>query len=254
MKSIAIITGASSGFGEAIAIHLASAGWDLILLARRAGRLDELRLKLEKEHSIRCLTFQCDVRNLDEVEKVYYLLPQDWQKIEVLVNNAGLAVGKEPLDEGNVEDWNRMIDTNIKGLIHVTRTFVRSMIENKKGTIINVGSIAGKEVYPGGNVYSASKYAVDALTKSMRIDFLPHNIRVGQIAPGAAETEFSVVRFKGNLDKANAVYQGFEALQADDIAEAVLFMISRPSHVCINDMVIMPTAQASATIFHKTNA
>jgi NADP-dependent 3-hydroxy acid dehydrogenase YdfG len=182
------------------------------------------------------------------------LLPQDWKKFEVLINNAGLAVGKEPLDEGNIEDWNRMIDTNVKGLIHVTRTFVRSMIENKKGTIINVGSIAGKEVYPGGNVYSASKYAVDALTKSMRIDFLPHNIRVGQIAPGAAETEFSVVRFKGNLDKANAVYQGFDALQADDIAEAVLFMISRPSHVCINDMVIMPTAQASATIFHKTNA
>jgi NADP-dependent 3-hydroxy acid dehydrogenase YdfG len=194
------------------------------------------------------------VRNLDEVEKVYSLLPQDWKKFEVLINNAGLAVGKEPLDEGNIEDWNRMIDTNVKGLIHVTRTFVRSMIENKKGTIINVGSIAGKEVYPGGNVYSASKYAVDALTKSMRIDFLPHNIRVGQIAPGAAETEFSVVRFKGNLDKANAVYQGFDALQADDIAEAVLFMISRPSHVCINDMVIMPTAQASATIFHKTNA
>lgn len=253
MKPIAIITGASSGFGEAIASHLAFAGWDLILLARRADRLGQLRLKLEKEHSTRSLTFQCDVRNLDEVEKVYSLLPQDWKKFEVLVNNAGLAVGKEPLDEGNIEDWNRMIDTNVKGLIHVTRTFVRSMIENKKGTIINVGSIAGKEVYPGGNVYSASKYAVDALTKSMRIDFLPHNIRVGQIAPGAAETEFSVVRFKGNLDKANAVYQGFDALQADDIAEAVLFMISRPSHVCINDMVIMPTAQASATIFHKTN-
>lgn len=254
MKPIAIITGASSGFGEAIAQHLASAGWDLILLARRADRLEQLSLKLNKEHSIRCLTFQCDVRNLDEVEKVYSSLPQDWKKVEALINNAGLAVGKDPLNEGDIEDWNRMIDTNVKGLIHVTRTFVRLMIENKKGTIINVGSIAGKEVYPGGNVYSASKYAVDALTKSMRIDFLPHNIRVGQIAPGAAETEFSIVRFKGNQEKANAVYLGYEALRADDIAEAVLFMISRPPHVCINDMVIMPTAQANATTFHKTNA
>lgn len=253
MKPIAIITGASSGFGEAIARHLASAGWDLVLLARRADRLEQLRLKVEREHSTRCLTFQCDVRNLDEVEKVYSLLPEEWKSFEVLVNNAGLAVGKEPFEQGNFEDWNRMIDTNVKGLIHVTRTFVRSMIENEKGIIINVGSIAGKEVYPGGNVYSASKYAVDALTKSMRIDFLPYNIKVGQIAPGAAETEFSVVRFKGNNEKANAVYQGFDALQADDIAEAVLFMISRPAHVCINDMVIMPTAQANATTFHKTN-
>jgi NADP-dependent 3-hydroxy acid dehydrogenase YdfG len=254
VKPIAIITGASSGFGEAIAIQLAAAGWELILLARREDRLELLRDSLEKKYSIRCLTFACDVRNLDEVEKVYASLTQDWKKFEVLINNAGLAVGKDPLDEGNVDDWNRMIDTNVKGLIHVTRTFVRSMIENRKGTIINVGSIAGKEVYPGGNVYSASKYAVDALTKSMRIDFLPHNIRVGQVAPGAAETEFSIVRFKGNQDKANAVYQGFDALQAHDVAEAVYFMISRPPHVCINDMVIMPTAQANATTFNKRNA
>ena len=254
MKPIAVITGASSGFGEAIAIQLAKAGWNLILLARREEKLLALSKHLHQTFQTDSLTFVCDVRDLEEVESVYRNIPAGWKNFDVLVNNAGLAVGKEPLDEGDVDDWNRMIDTNVKGLIFVTRTFVRSMIEQQGGTIINIGSIAGKEVYAGGNVYSATKSAVDALTRSMRIDFLNHNIRVGQIAPGAAETEFSLVRFKGDSGKANAVYNGYQALQAQDIAEAVLFMVSRPSHVCINDMVIMPTAQANATIFNKKNA
>lgn len=254
MKPIAVITGASSGFGEAIAIQLAKAGWNLILLARREDKLIALSKKLHDTFQTDSLTFSCDVRDLEEVESVYRNIPAGWKNFSVLVNNAGLAVGKEPLDEGDVDDWNRMIDTNVKGLVFVTRTFVRSMIEQQGGTIINIGSIAGKEVYPGGNVYSATKSAVDALTRSMRIDFLNHNIRVGQIAPGAAETEFSLVRFKGDSGKANAVYNGYQALQAQDVAEAVLFMVSRPSHVCINDMVIMPTAQANATMFNKKNA
>ena len=254
MKPIAVITGASSGFGEAIAIQLAKAGWNLILLARREDKLIALSKKLHDTFQTDSLTFSCDVRDLEEVESVYRNIPAGWKNFSVLVNNAGLAVGKEPLDEGDVDDWNRMIDTNVKGLVFVTRTFVRSMIEQQGGTIINIGSIAGKEVYPGGNVYSATKSAVDALTRSMRIDFLNHNIRVGQIAPGAVETEFSLVRFKGDSGKANAVYNGYQALQAQDGAEAVLFMVSRPSHVCINDMVIMPTAQANATMFNKKNA
>lgn len=254
MKPIVVITGASSGFGEAIAIQLAKAGWNLILLARREDKLIALSKKLHDTFQTDSLTFSCDVRDLEEVESVYRNIPAGWKNFSVLVNNAGLAVGKEPLDEGDVDDWNRMIDTNVKGLVFVTRTFVRSMIEQQGGTIINIGSIAGKEVYPGGNVYSATKSAVDALTRSMRIDFLNHNIRVGQIAPGAAETEFSLVRFKGDSGKANAVYNGYQALQAQDVAEAVLFMVSRPSHVCINDMVIMPTAQANATMFNKKNA
>ncbi len=254
MKPIAVITGASSGFGEAIAHQLAKAGWNLILLARREERLTALSKHLYQTYQTDSLIFACDVRNLGEVESVYENIPIQWKNFEVLINNAGLAVGKESLDQGDTDDWNRMIDTNVKGLIFVTRTFVRSMINQKKGTIINVGSIAGKEAYPGGNVYSATKSAVDALTRSMRIDFLEYNIRVGQIAPGAAETEFSLVRFKGDANKADAVYRGYQALQAQDIADAVLFMVSRPAHVCINDMIIMPTAQANATTFNKKNS
>jgi NADP-dependent 3-hydroxy acid dehydrogenase YdfG len=186
------------------------------------------------------------------VEIAHESIPQAWRNWSVLVNNAGLAVGRESLENGLSDDWNRMIDTNVKGLLYITRTFVRFMKENKKGTIINIGSIAGKETYAGGNVYSATKFAVDALTKSMRVDFLPYNIRVSQIAPGAAETEFSLVRFKGDTDKASSVYDGYQPLSADDIADAAWFIASRPQHVCINDMVIMPTAQANATTFHKT--
>lgn len=253
MKKIAIITGASSGFGKAIAELLAENNFNLILLARREDKLLDLKENLFKSHGCESLTFAVDVRNLAQVESAYNNIPENWKNWEVLVNNAGLAVGKESVEVADTMDWDRMIDTNIKGLLNTTRTFVRSMIAQKFGTIINVGSIAGKEVYPGGNVYSATKFAVDALTKSMRIDFLPHGIRVGQIAPGAAETEFSIVRFKGDENKAENVYKGFSPLSASDVAEAVYFMISRPPHVCINDMVIMPTAQANATTFLKKN-
>lgn len=253
MKKIAIITGASSGFGKAIAELLAQNNFNLILLARRADKLLELKNNLLSLYGCECLTFTADVRNLNEVENACDIIPENWRNWEVLINNAGLAVGKESVEIADTTDWDRMIDTNIKGLLNTTRTFVRSMIQRNFGTIINVGSIAGKEVYPGGNVYSATKFAVDALTKSMRLDFLPYGIRVGQIAPGAAETEFSIVRFKGDESKAESVYKGFSPLSASDVADAVFFMISRPPHVCINDMVIMPTAQANATNFLKKN-
>lgn len=252
MKPIAIVTGASSGFGKAIAEKFAEQGYNLILLARRQDLLKKIQSDLLSRFQAESLIYNVDVRDLNAVESIYESIPEQWKHWEVLVNNAGLAVGRESVEEAITEDWDRMIDTNIKGLLYTTRTFVRLMIKNKKGTIINVGSIAGKEVYTGGNVYSASKFAVDALTKSMRIDFLPHNIRVGQIAPGAAETEFSLVRFKGDERKAESVYKGFIPLAASDIADAVWFMASRPQHVCINDMVIMPTAQANATTFNKS--
>ncbi|MFY8136555.1 MAG: SDR family NAD(P)-dependent oxidoreductase [Flavobacteriales bacterium] len=252
MKNIAVITGASSGFGKAIAYRFAESGFNLILTARRADLLETIKSDLTQKFGINVLVLCFDVRDEHQVESAHDSIPQEWRNWSVLVNNAGLAVGRESLENGLSDDWNRMIDTNVKGLLYITRTFVRFMKENKKGTIINIGSIAGKETYAGGNVYSATKFAVDALTKSMRIDFLPYNIRVSQIAPGAAETEFSLVRFKGDTDKASSVYDGYQPLSADDIADAAWFIVSRPQHVCINDMVIMPTAQANATTFHKT--
>lgn len=251
MKNIAVITGASSGFGKAIAYRFAENGFDLILTARRADLLESIKSDLKQKFGINVLALCFDVRDEHQVENAHDNIPKEWRNWSVLVNNAGLAVGRESLENGLSDDWNRMIDTNVKGLLYITRTFVRFMKENKKGTIINIGSIAGKETYAGGNVYSATKFAVDALTKSMRIDFLPYNIRVSQIAPGAAETEFSLVRFKGDADKASSVYDGYTPLSADDIADAAWFIASRPQHVCINDMVIMPTAQANATTFHK---
>lgn len=251
MKNIAVITGASSGFGKAIAYRFAENGFDLILTARRADLLESIKSDLKQKFGINVLALCFDVRDEHQVENAHDNIPQEWRNWSVLVNNAGLAVGRESLENGLSDDWNRMIDTNVKGLLYITRTFVRFMKENRKGTIINIGSIAGKETYAGGNVYSATKFAVDALTKSMRIDFLPYNIRVSQIAPGAAETEFSLVRFKGDADKASSVYDGYTPLSADDIADAAWFIASRPQHVCINDMVIMPTAQANATTFHK---
>jgi hypothetical protein len=251
VKNIAVITGASSGFGKAIAYRFAENGFDLILTARRADLLESIKSDLKQKFGINVLALCFDVRDEHQVENAHDNIPQEWRNWSVLVNNAGLAVGRESLENGLSDDWNRMIDTNVKGLLYITRTFVRFMKENRKGTIINIGSIAGKETYAGGNVYSATKFAVDALTKSMRIDFLPYNIRVSQIAPGAAETEFSLVRFKGDADKASSVYDGYTPLSADDIADAAWFIASRPQHVCINDMVIMPTAQANATTFHK---
>lgn len=248
---IALITGATSGIGEAVALKLASKGYNLIITGRRGARLTALASSIEREYSVKTLPLIFDVRSLSEVEKQLKNLPENWTKIDVLVNNAGLAVGLNPIDKGLFDDWERMIDTNVKGLLYVTRIISSYMVNNQKGHIINLCSIAGKEVYPNGNVYCATKHAVDAITKSTRIDLLPYNIRVSQICPGAVETEFSEVRFKGDKERASKVYIGYESLKAEDIANAIIFLIDCPPHVNINDMVIMPTAQANSSIFNK---
>lgn len=249
-KKIALITGATSGIGEATTRRLADNGFDVIITGRRSDRLTNLKGELEK-NGTRVLDLCFDVRVESEVKSAVENLPDNWKDIDVLVNNAGLAAGLSTLQEGDTDDWNRMIDTNVKGLLYVTRYVSPLMIERGKGHIINIGSIAGKEVYPNGNVYCATKHAVDALTKGMRIDMLRHNIKVTQVCPGAVETEFSVVRFHGDEVRAAKVYDGFDNLIAGDIADCILFAISRPDHVNINDMTVMPTAQATGTIFNK---
>lgn len=251
MAKYVLITGATSGFGEACARKFAAEGYDLIITGRRADRLNQLtdELKLTGQSIIQ-LCF--DVRELSAVETAFNQLPEEVkQSIVILINNAGLAVGREPIDQGHIDDWERMIDTNIKGLLYVTKTIVPFLKENKRGHIFNIGSIAGKEVYPMGNVYCATKHAVDALSRAMRIDLVEHEIKVTNIAPGAVDTEFSLVRYKGDQQKADATYDGFDPLVATDIAETIYFVATRPQHVTINDLVIMPTAQASATVFHK---
>ncbi len=250
MKKIALITGATSGIGEAAALKLGKNGFDIIISGRRQERLDKLKKRLE-EGGTPVLALCFDVRNEEEVRSMLTHLPSEWRDVDILVNNAGLASGLEPLQQGDTIDWNRMIDTNVKGLLYVTQCISQGMVARKGGHIINIGSIAGKEVYPNGNVYCATKHAVDALTKGMRFDLLPHNIKVTQICPGAVETEFSIVRFHGDKSRADKVYEGYECLVADDIAECIWFVVSRPPHVNINDMVVMPTAQASASVFHK---
>ena len=249
-REIAFITGATSGIGEATARRLARNGFDVIITGRRNERLKELKDQLEKEGA-RVLALCFDVRVEPEVKSAIENLPDDWKEIDLLVNNAGLAAGLGTLQEGDAGDWNRMIDTNVKGLLYVTRHVSPLMIRQEKGHIINIGSIAGKEVYPNGNVYCATKHAVDALTKGMRMDMLKHNIKVTQVCPGAVETEFSIVRFHGDEERAAKVYEGFDNLLADDIADCILFAVSRPAHVNINDMIVMPTAQATASLFHK---
>ena len=248
MDQYIFITGASSGFGEATARLFAKKEWPLILLARRKERL--LALKEELSTQVEVITLTCDVRDEQSVNKAISKLDDTvLDNIGILVNNAGLALGKGPIDQGITEDWERMIDTNIKGLLYVTKAIVPYFKRNKKGHIINIASIAGKEVYPGGNVYCATKHAVDALSRAMRIDLVSHGIKVSNLAPGAAETEFSIVRFKGDTQTADHVYDGYDPLIADDIAETVWFLSSRPAHVNINDITIMATAQASATVF-----
>ena len=251
MKGYALITGASSGFGEAIAHSLANEGYSLILAARRTERLESLKEKLS-QLPIHIELITVDVREEQAVIAAITSLPENVKdRIEILVNNAGLAVGRGPIDQGISDDWNRMIDTNIKGLLYVTKAVVPYLKKQTHGHIVNIASIAGKEVYAGGNVYCASKHAVDALSRSMRIDLVSYGIKVTNIAPGAAETEFSLVRFKGDQDTAASVYEGYEPLQAQDIADSVLFAVTRLAHVNISDITIMPTAQASASILHK---
>lgn len=248
-----LITGATSGIGKATAAQFAQNGWNLILTGRREDRLNELAAGLNNqfESEVRLLVF--DVRSQVETENALESLNTDERKIDVLINNAGLAVGKGPVQEGEVDDWERMIDTNVKGLLYVTRKIAPWMIANGSGHIINVGSTAGKEAYPGGNVYCATKFAVDALTKGMRIDMLPHGIKVSQIAPGMVETEFSLVRFKGDKNQAERVYDGFQPLQPQDVADVIYYMTSLPPHVCMNDVVLTATAQANSYLTFKNS-
>lgn len=251
MIKTAFITGASSGIGEAIAHILAANGYRLILAARRIDRLTSLSQQLFQTYNTDVYTLALDVRYRDQVAEAVASLPEEWRKIDVLVNNAGLASGLSSIEAGDMDDWDVMIDTNVKGLLYVTRTVLPLMTEQSYGHIINIGSIAGKEVYANGNVYCATKHAVDALNKSMRIDLAKYPIKVTSVNPGAVETEFSIVRFHGDTERAKKVYEGFENLLASDIAEAVWFALSRPAHVNINELVIMPTAQPVAGIIHR---
>ena len=251
MSKIVFITGATSGIGLSCARKFAENGCDLIITGRRKERLEKIAAELTQKYQVKVQSLNFDVRDKVAVQEAVASLSAEWSKIDVLINNAGLAVGMSTVQEGVFDDWERMIDTNIKGLLYISRAVLSGMVERKSGHVINIGSIAGKEVYPNGNVYCATKHAVDALTKGMRIDTVKHGIRVTQIAPGAVETEFSVVRFKGDQGKADNVYKGFEPLHPEDIAEVSWFVTTLPAHVNINDLTIMPTAQASATVFHK---
>jgi len=252
MKRIALITGATAGIGEATAEILAENGFKLILTGRRTERLEQLKAKLEKDTDCETVILPFDIRNKDATEKAFLSLPEEWKNIDVLINNAGLAAGLATIDEGEVDDWERMIDTNIKGLLYITHLVTPIMVKRGSGHIVNLSSIAGKEAYSMGNVYCASKHAVQALTQGMRIDLVKHGIKVSSVAPGAVETEFSMVRFHGDEQKASDVYKGFTPLYAKDIVETILFMVTRPAHVNIDDVLIMPTAQAFSRVFNKT--
>lgn len=245
MNKIALITGATSGIGQATALKAAEAGYDVIITGRRRDRLEELA-KTIRSKGADVLILGFDVRRQTEVQSAIDSLTDKWKNIDVLVNNAGLAVGVSPIQEGVLDDWERMIDTNVKGLLYVTRAVAPLLIARQSGHIVNIASIARKEVYPGGNVYCATKHAVDALSRAMRTDMLRHNIKVTNIAPGMVETEFSLVRYKGDSEAAANVYKGLQPLTNEDIADTILFAITRPPHVCLNDIVIMPTAQANA--------
>jgi 3-hydroxy acid dehydrogenase / malonic semialdehyde reductase len=246
MNKTIMITGATSGFGKAIAMRFAKNGYNLIITGRRKDRLDILEKELLAFGKIKVLSMNFDVRNRAEVASAIENLLPEWKSIDILVNNAGLAAGLSRIDEGNIDEWDRMIDTNIKGLLYVTRAVAPLMVARNTGHIFNIGSVAGKDVYENGNVYCASKSAVDSLSKSMRIDLLKNNIKVTHIAPGMAETEFALVRFNWDREKTKSVYKGIDALTADDIADAVYYCATLPPHVCINDLVITPTQQADA--------
>jgi len=251
MKKIALVTGATAGIGRATAITLAECGFNLIITGRRKERLDELKSQLEIKHKSEVLPLCFDVRNQNEVCEALENIPTQWKSINLLVNNAGLAVGLNHIQDGIFEDWERMIDTNIKGLLYVTRCIAPLMIAQNEGHIINICSIAGKDVYENGNVYCATKHAVDALSKAMRIDMLKHNIKVTNLCPGAAETEFSIVRFKDDTEKAKKTYEGMIPLTGEDIANVIRFLVSLPPHVCINDIVVTPTAQANVNYMSR---
>lgn len=243
-----LITGASAGIGKGCAEKFAAAGAKLILAARRVDRLEKMATELGSE----VLAVELDVRNQKEVAEAIEGLPPEWSAIDILVNNAGLSRGLDRIFEGEIDDWEEMIDTNIKGLLYVSRAVIPGMVSRGKGHIINIGSIAGREVYPRGNVYCATKHAVDALTKGMRLDLGDQPLRVSTVDPGLAETEFSEVRFRGDKERAKQVYKGYRPLQAEDVAETVVWVASRPEHVQIAEVLILPTDQASSTMVHKS--
>jgi len=250
MSKIILITGASSGFGKATATKFAAGGWNVIITGRRKEKLEALAKALEANYGVKTLCLNFDVQDKKAVFDNLQNLPTEWQAINILVNNAGLALGRDSFENANLEDWETMIDTNVKGLLYASKA-VLPMLIKEKGHIINIGSTAGKEVYKDGNVYCASKHAVDAISKAQRIDLLPYQIKVTAIHPGAADTEFSVVRFKGDAEKANAVYTGYTPLMAEDIADTVWYVANTPAHVCINDLVITCTAQANSMYLQK---
>lgn len=248
MQKIALVTGATSGIGWATAEVLADKGFDLIICGRRKERLEELASKL----SVKTLQLTFDVRDRKAVDDALCSIPEAWKSIDVLINNAGNAHGLSKIQDGNIDDWDAMIDINVKGLLYVTKALVPAMIERGSGHVVNVGSIAGKEVYPNGNVYCASKHAVDAINNGMRLDLMGTGVKVSQVCPGLVETEFSLVRFKGDSGKADTVYQGYDPLTAQDIADLIQFIVTRPAHVNIADTLILPTAQVASTMVHKT--
>ncbi len=251
MNKTIFITGATSGFGEACAHLFAANNYNLILNGRREERLKILSEKLTAQYSISCYVAPFDVQDRKAVQSAINALPDDWKNIDVLLNNAGLALGRSYIDEGDIDDWDTMIDTNVKGLLYVSRAVMPLMVKRQSGHIINLGSVAGKEVYEKGNVYCASKFAVDAISKAMRIDLLQHQIKVTAIHPGAAETEFSKVRFKGDEATAQKIYEGFQPLNAMDVASIIYYTTTLPPHVCINDLVVTCTQQANGIFFNK---
>ena len=253
MSKIVLITGATSGIGEACAKKFAAAGYDLIITGRRIERLELLKSTIEDTFSVKILCLHFDVQDRKAVADTLAGLPEEWKNIDILINNAGLAVGKDSFEDANIDDWETMLNTNVHGLLYVSKAIVPLMIARNKGHIINLGSIAGKEVYEKGNVYCASKFAVDAINKAMRIDLLKYNIKVTGIHPGAVDTEFSLVRFKGDEGKAAATYTGITPLVATDIADTIFYCAQLPAHVCINDLIIMCTQQASAFYMHKND-
>jgi NADP-dependent 3-hydroxy acid dehydrogenase YdfG len=248
MHKIVLITGATSGFGEAAARQFAAAGHRLIITGRRKERLEALKQELKTD----VLSLVFDVQDKDAVFAAIASLPAEWKDIDILVNNAGLALGRDHFNEANLDDWETMLDTNVKGLLYVSKAVVPLMIARKRGHIINLGSIAGKEVYEKGNVYCASKYAVDAISKSMRIDLLQHRIKVTVIHPGAADTEFSKVRFKGDMDQAQKIYEGYTPLRAEDVADTIFYCAGLPEHVCINEVNITCLAQANSFYYNRS--
>lgn len=250
-KQTVLVSGATSGFGEACAHEFARNGYQVIINGRRRDRLEKLQQTLKEAYGAESFIAAFDVQDRKAVFDAIGQLPEQFRAIDVLINNAGLALGRDPFDQANLDDWNTMLDTNVKGLLYLSRAVLPVMIRAKKGHIINIGSTAGKEVYENGNVYCASKHAVDAISKAMRIDLLPHHIKVTAIHPGAAETEFSIVRFKGNKDAADKVYSGLTPLTGKDIATIAYFTTTLPPHVCINDLVVTPTQQADSFYVHR---